>query len=81
MDVLLLSITSFTSIRGYPAKFYTDKGTQLSKAGSFIDSKENPANWTWDKIKDTLATNKKELIISFLVASGGMVLLNNKFEP
>ena len=60
-DALLLSITSFTSIRGYPAKFYTNKGTQLSKAGSFIDSKENPANWTWDKVKDTLATKKTEV--------------------
>ena len=46
MDALLLSITSFTSIHGYPAKFYTDKGTQLSKADSFINSKEDPANWT-----------------------------------
>ena len=45
-DALLLSITSFTSIRGYPAKFYTDKGTQLSKADYFINSKENPGNWT-----------------------------------
>ena len=43
-DALLLSITLFTSIRGYPARFYTDRGTQLSKAGSFIDSKDDPAN-------------------------------------
>ena len=60
-DALLLSITSFTSIRGYLAKYYTNKGTQLLKAGSFIDSKENPANWTWDKIKNTLATKKTEV--------------------
>ena len=46
MDDLLLSITSFTCIRSYSVKFYTDKGAQLSKASSFIDSKENPANWT-----------------------------------
>ena len=62
MDDLLLSITSFTCIRSYSVKFYTDKGAQLSKASSFIDSKENPANWTWDKIKDTLATKKTEVI-------------------
>ena len=60
-DALLLSITSFTSIHGYPAKFYMDKGTQLSKAGSFIYSKENPVNLTWDKVKDTLATKKTEV--------------------
>ena len=60
-DALLLSITSFTSIRSYPAKFYTDKGTQLSKAGSYIDSKENSVNWTWDEVKDTLATKKTEV--------------------
>ena len=60
-DAVLLSITSFTSIRGYPAKFYTDKGTKLSKAGSFIENNENPANWTWDKIKNMLATKKREV--------------------
>merc|ERR1711873_144015 len=43
-DALLLSITAFTSIRGYPAVFYTDKGTQLCKAGKFINSKEDPSN-------------------------------------
>ena len=60
-DALLLSITYFTSIHGYPAKFYTDKGTQLSKASSFIDNKEDPANWTWGKIKDALAAKKTEV--------------------
>ena len=60
-DALLLSITSFTSICGFPAKFYTDKGTQLSKAGSFINNNKKPANWTWDKIKNTLATKKTEV--------------------
>ena len=58
MDALPLSITSFTSIRGYPARFYTDRGTQLSKAGSFIDSKEDPANWMSGKLKEVLATKK-----------------------
>ena len=61
MDALLLSITSFTSIRGYTAKFYTDKGTQLSKASSFINNKETTANWTWDKVKNDLATKKMEV--------------------
>ena len=72
---------SFTSILSHPAKFYTDRGTQLSKAGSFIDSKENPANWTWDKVKDTLASKKFKSTIVFLVASGKMEQLNNEFEP
>ena len=43
-DALLLSISAFTSIRGYPAVFYTDQGTQLFKAAKFIDSKEDPVN-------------------------------------
>ena len=30
-DALLLSISAFTSIRGYPAVFYTVRGTQLLK--------------------------------------------------
>ena len=60
-DALLLSITLLTSIQGNPAKFYTDRGTQLLKAGSFINPKENPANWTWDKVKDALASKKTEV--------------------
>ena len=60
-DALLLSKTSFTSICGHPATFYTNRGTQLSKAGSFINPKENPANWTWDKVKDALASKKTEV--------------------
>ena len=43
-DALLLSITAFTSIRGYPTVFYTDRGTQLCKAGKYIDLKEDPVN-------------------------------------
>ena len=43
-DALLLSISSFIAIRGYPSVFYTDHGTQLCKAGEFIESQEEPAN-------------------------------------
>ena len=43
-DALLLSITAFTSIRGYPSVFYTNRGTQLCKVGKYIDSKEDPVN-------------------------------------
>ena len=32
-NAFLLSIRAFTSIRGYPTVFYTDRGTQLCKAG------------------------------------------------
>ena len=53
-DALLLLITAFTSIRGYPTVFYTDRGTQLCKAGKYIDSKEDPVNWTWGKFEETL---------------------------
>ena len=60
-DALLLSITLFTNIRGHPAKFYTDRETQLLKAGSFINPKENPANWIWDKVKDALNSKKTEV--------------------
>ena len=80
-DALLLSITSFTSIRGYPAKFYTDKGTQLSKAGSFIDSKETLQIGHGTRSKTLLLPRKWKLTIVFLVASGRMVQLNNEFEP
>ena len=45
-DALLLSISAFTSIRGYPSVFYTDRGTQLCKAAKYINSKEDPVNWT-----------------------------------
>ena len=31
------------------------------KAGSFINPKENPANWTWDKVKNALASKKTEV--------------------
>ena len=76
MDALLLSKTSFTSIRGYPARFYTDKGTQLSKAGSFIDNKEDPVNWTWGKITDV--PRRLRSSTASLVASGRMAPLNNE---
>ena len=58
-DALLLSITAFTSIKGYPTVFYTDRGTQLCKAGKYIDSKEDPVNWTWGKFEETLAAQKQ----------------------
>ena len=60
-DALLLSITAFTSIRGYPTVFYTDRGTQLCKAGKYIDSKEDPFNWTWGKFEETLAARKTKV--------------------
>ena len=49
-DALLITISAFTSIRGYPSVFYTDRGTQLCKAVKYIDSKEDPVNWTWGKL-------------------------------
>ena len=60
-DALLLSITAFTSIRGYPTVFYTNQGTQLCKAGKYIDSKEDPVNWTWGKFEETLAARKTKV--------------------
>ena len=60
-DVLLLSISAFTRIRGYPAVFYTDRGTQLCKIAKFIDSKEDPVNWSWGKLEETLAAKKSKV--------------------
>ena len=60
-DALLLSISAFTSIRGYPSVFYTDRGTQLCKAAKYIDSKEDPVNWTWEKLEETLAAKKTKV--------------------
>ena len=48
----------FTSTRAYSARFYTDRGIQLSKAGTSIDSKEEPVNWTWGKLEQVLAAKK-----------------------
>ena len=58
---LSVSISAFTSIRGYPAVFYTDRGTQLCKAAKYIDSKEDPVNWTWGKLKETLVAKKTKV--------------------
>ena len=60
-DTLLLSISAFTSIRGYPSVFYTDRGSQLCKAAKYIDSKEDPVNWTWGKLEETLAPKKTKI--------------------
>ena len=60
-DALLLSISAFTSIRGYPSVFYTDRGTQLYKAVKYIDSKEDPVNWTLGKFEETLAAKKTKV--------------------
>ena len=40
-DALLLAMGAFTGIRGYPALFYTDRGSQLCKAAQFVDKKED----------------------------------------
>ena len=60
-DALLLSITAFTSIRGYPATFYTDRGSQLCKAAQYVDTKEDPKNWGWDVVEDALARKKSQV--------------------
>ena len=41
--------------------FYTDQGTQLCKAAKFIDSKEDPSNWSWEKVEETLAAKKSKV--------------------
>ena len=60
-DALLLSISAFTSLRGYPKIFYMDRGSQLCKAAEFIESAEDPASWSWDKLEQALAVNKSEI--------------------
>merc|ERR1711867_200385 len=66
-DALLLSISAFISIRGYPSIFYTDKVTQLCKAAKYVDSKEDPVNWTWGKLKETPAA--KKIKVNFCLSS------------
>ena len=60
-DALLLAMGAFTGIRGYPALFYTDRGSQLCKAAQFVDKKEDPQNWGWDSIQQALAKKKSEV--------------------
>ena len=60
-DALLLAISAFTGIRGYPATFYTDRGSQLCKAAQYVDKKEDPQNWGWDSIEQALSKKKSEV--------------------
>ena len=60
-DALLLAMSAFTGIRGYPAIFYTDRGSQLCKAAQYVDKKEDPQNWGWDSIEQALAKKKSEV--------------------
>lgn len=54
-DALLQTIDVFTAIRGNPAMFYTDRGSQLCKAAQFIGTKEDPQKCDWGKIEESLA--------------------------
>ena len=60
-DALLLSITAFTSLRGYPKIFYTDRGSQLCKAAQFIESVEDPASWNWDQVEEAVALKTSQV--------------------
>ena len=57
-DALLTALESFTGIRGYPDTLYSDRGSQLQKAAAYTASKENPENWDWNQVEESLAANK-----------------------
>ena len=50
-DAFLTAFDNFTAIRGKPSSVYTDRGSQLTKASTFI-AEENPKNWDWDSIEE-----------------------------
>ena len=60
-DTLLQTIDVFTALRGNPAMFYTDRGSQLCKAAQFIGTKEDPQKCDWGKIEETLAKLKSKV--------------------
>ena len=56
-DTFLITFAAFTAVRGRPAKLYTDRGTQLVKAGDYLD----PAEWDWDEINRTATMNETSI--------------------
>ena len=61
-DTLLENIDFFTELKGNPAIFYTDRGSQLCKAAQFIGPKEalpvDLQKFDWGRIEDILANLK-----------------------
>ena len=51
-DEFLLVFRRFVSVRGYPAKIYSDPGSQLKSASKELNDMFDSLNWT--DIKDTL---------------------------
>ena len=45
-DSFLLQYSNFTSLRGNPVSVYSDRGTQLVKASSYVAG-ESPDTWEW----------------------------------
>ena len=60
-DALLLALESFTGVRGYPDIIYSDRGSQIRKAAEYTASKEDPENWDWVQLQESLATNKTSI--------------------
>ena len=80
-DALLLSITSFTSICDYLAKFTLTKEPNYQRLVLLLTPKKTLQIGHGTRSKTLLLPRKQKLTIVFLVASGKMVQLNNEFEP
>ena len=45
---------TFCAVRGDPAAVYSDRGTNLTKAATYVEE-EDPDNWGWDQISKSSA--------------------------
>ena len=53
-DAFLTAWNTFCDIRGDPATVYSDRGTNLTKAATYVEE-EDPDNWGWDHISKSSA--------------------------
>ena len=62
-DAFLTAWNTFCAIRGDPATVYSDHGTNLTKAATYVEE-ENPDNWGWDQISKS--SSKMEIHSSWM---------------
>ena len=51
-DVFCVVFSSFVALRGRPETVYTDRGSQLVKASSYLGAKEHPGDWDWGAVEE-----------------------------
>ena len=51
-DSFLVAFKTFVSLRGRPARVYTDLGSQIVKAATYATAQESPVNWNWSKVEE-----------------------------